>query len=340
MVPTIRDVALKAGVSFQVAAAVLGMKQYARASESTRKKIFSAASELSYVPNASARILKGNASKIIGVMIDSKAPESVFSLLAEIEHCAEQSDYRILSALAHDNPEKLLRSYRSLKQNGVDGILSLAHDYSGLNCRLDAQLKDDPKIVFVLNTPEDLSSSIYVDTINGMVAAVEHLRAKGYANPALLLVKGCSQSRLSLSRSKRIEGFLRAHPEGKVYYLEKESERLSDLAVKCGDFVREVLTSQKIDAVIAENDNIAAILMKQLLSAGFRIPEDLGVIGWDNLLIGECLPVTLTTLYYDQSEIAATALRMLLDRIEGHVTEAQVCFKCKMIVRESSNRVK
>ena len=340
MTPTIRDVASKADVSFQLAAAVLGGKKYARAAESTRKKIFSAAQELGYVPNASARILRGDASKIIGVIIDSRAPESVFSLLAEIEHAADQLGYRILSAQAHDNPEKLLTSYRSLKQTGVDGIISLAHDYSQLNCRLDAQLKDDPKIVFVLNTQENQGSSIYVDTAEGMVEAVEHLRTAGYRNPALVLIKDGQQSQLSLSRRNRIDGFLRACPDGKVFYLEKGSDRLSDLSVKCGELIREELIPQQVDAVIAENDNIAAILMKQLLAAGIRIPEDFGLIGWDNLLIGECLPVSLTTLYYDQSEIAEAALRMILNRIQGRAADSHVKFKCKMIVRESSNKTK
>ncbi len=340
MAATIRDVAAKAGVSFQLASAVLGNKKYARAAEATRGKIFAAAEELRYVPNISARILRGDASRIIGVMVDSKAPESVFSLLAEIEHVADQRGYRILSALAHDNPEKLLTSYRSLKQNGVDGIISLAHDYSQLNCRLDAQLKDDPKIIFVLNTLENQNSSIYVDTADGMVKAVEHLRSKGYSKPALLLVKDVKQNQLSQSRRKRIEGFLRACPDGKIFYLEHESDQLSDLAEKCRKLVREMEIPQKTDSVIAENDDIAALLMKQLLSAGIRIPEDLGLIGWDNLLIGECLPVTLTTLYYDQTEIAQAVLQMILDRIEGRGTDANIRFKCKMIIRESSNKTK
>lgn len=339
MTPTIRDVASKADVSFQLAAAVLGGKKYARAAESTRKKIFSAAQELGYVPNASARILRGDASKIIGVIIDSRAPESVFSLLAEIEHAADQRGYRILTAQAHDNPEKLMTSCRSLKQSGVDGIISLAHDYSQLNCRLDSQLKDDPKIVFVLNTLENQCSSICVDTADGMVNAAAHLRAEGYRNPALVLIKDGKQSQLSLSRRNRIDGFLRACPDGKVFYLENGSDRLSDLAPQCRELIHEFRISQ-VDSAIAENDNIAAILMKQLLAAEIRIPEDFGLIGWDNLLIGECLPVSLTTLYYDQSEIAGAALKMILGRIEGRTADPNVKFKCKMIVRESSNKTK
>ena len=106
----------------------LGGKKYAHASASTREKIQESARKLGYVPNASARILRGDASRIIGVLIDSRAPESMYGVLAEIEQRADELGYRILSAQAHDNPDKLLQAYYSLKQNGVDGIISFSHD--------------------------------------------------------------------------------------------------------------------------------------------------------------------------------------------------------------------
>ena len=187
MAATIRDVASEAKVSFQLASAVLGNKKYARASEATRKKILDAARRLGYVPNVSARILRGTASKIIGVLIDSRAPEPAYGTLVEIERGADELGYRILSAQAHDNPEKLLQAYHSLKQNGVDGIISFSHDYPQLNCQLDRQLKDDPKIVFVRSTLEPDASSVDVDMAGGMKMAVDHLTAGGYRNPALLL---------------------------------------------------------------------------------------------------------------------------------------------------------
>ena len=96
MVATIRDVAAKAKVSFQLASAVLGNKKYARASEATRKKITDAARNLGYVPNVSAKILRGDASKIIGVLIDSRAPESTFSILAARIHVFHPGGNRTL----------------------------------------------------------------------------------------------------------------------------------------------------------------------------------------------------------------------------------------------------
>ena len=98
MAVTVRDVAAEAGVSFQLVAAVLGGKKYAHASAATGEKIREAARKLGYIPNASARILRGDASKIIGVLIDSRAPETMYSILAEIEQLADRHGYRILTA--------------------------------------------------------------------------------------------------------------------------------------------------------------------------------------------------------------------------------------------------
>ena len=336
MTPTIRDVASKADVSFQLAAAVLGGKKYARAAESTRKKIFSAAQELGYVPNASARILRGDASRIIGVIIDSRAPESMYRLLAEIEQAADRFGYRILTAQAHDNPEKLLDSYYSLKQNGVDGVVSMAHDYSPINCHLDEILKDDPKIVFVLEAPEYPCSSVDVDIAGGMKSAVCHLRKQGYRKIALLLNRHDEKSPLSFSCEKRIEGFKQACPKGEILYTAALPYNIPELKTACRKLVREALIPRQFDAVIAQNDIFAAALMSQLQAKGIRIPQDFGIIGWDNLLYDELFPVPLTSVASDAGEIAGAVMKILMDKIAGNTDPVQVKIPLKLVIRESS----
>ena len=334
MTPTIRDVAAKAGVSFQLAAAVLGEKKYARASEAARKRIADAARELGYVPNASARILRGDASKIIGVLIDSRAPESMYGVLAEIEHAADALGYRILIAQAHDNPEKLMHSYHALRQNGVDGIISFAHDYPSLNCRLDQLLKDDPKIVYLQSSLEACVSAVNVDTVGGMKTALDHLKRNGYRNPALILA-----DELALSCRQRLSGFRRFAPSGcKSYFLSADEISVDSLSVKSRKLIREELLPDQVDAIIAQNDNLAAILMKELLAEGIRIPQDFGLIGFDNLMIGQCLPVPLSSLYYDRKELSDSVLKILLDKINGNIEPVQINCQMKFIPRESTSK--
>ena len=340
MTPTIRDVAAKAGVSFQLAAAVLGEKKYARASEAARKRIADAAHELGYVPNVSARILRGDASRIIGVLIDSRAPESTFSILAEFEQAAALRGYRILIAQAHDDPGKLLESYRSLKQNGVDGIVSFAHDYPLQNCRLDQLLKDDPRIVFALNTVDQDGSNVDVDIPGGKKAAVSHLLGNGYRSPAMVLLNYVSENeKLTRSRQRRLDGFRGfAPPDSEVYFITMKDGSVDALSEKCRELIHGKIIPDRVDSIIAQNDNLAAVLMKELLATGIRIPQDFGLIGCDNLLIGQCLPVTLTSLYYDKKQLAESVLQLLLDKISGRTGSAQVSFPLNLIIRQSTSK--
>ncbi|MBE6371600.1 MAG: LacI family transcriptional regulator [Lentisphaerae bacterium] len=338
MAVTVRDVAAEAGVSFQLVAAVLGGKKYAHASASTREKIQESARKLGYVPNASARILRGDASRIIGVLIDSRAPESMYGVLAEIEQRADELGYRILSAQAHDNPDRLLQAYYSLKQNGVDGIISFSHDYSQLGCRLDQRLKDDPKIVFVLNTDEQNPSAVDVDIKGGIITAAEHLRRQGYRKTALLLHGNSDQGKQPLSCRKRMEGFRLGCPGGEVFFLPTLNADLDAQEKGNRDLVREKLIPGGFDSVIAVNDLTAVILMNQLLSEGIRIPQDFGVVGCDDLPIGAYYPVKLTTLGYDREKMARSAMDILIRKIAGNTGPVRMNFPMELIVRESTNR--
>ena len=340
MAATVYDVAAKAGVSFQLVSAVLGNKKYAHASEATRKKIFEAARELGYRSNRVASTLAGGNSKIIGVIIDSRAADSHYRILAEIENEAGKYGYRLLIAQAHDDPEKLLDSYYSLKQNGVDGIISFAHDYSHLNCHLDEVLKDDPKIVFVLNSCEGRYSAVDVDIAAGIVAASEHLRSRGYHKTALVLCGADTLDALPQSCRKRINGFRTGCPGGDVFLLKSNGIDIPQLENECAQFIREKLIPGRFDSAIAVNDLLAVVLMNLLIAGGIRIPQQFGLVGCDNLPIGMCAQVKLTTLCYDQSKLADAVLKILLDKIAGQTGPVRKVFPMELVIRESTGKVR
>lgn len=338
MSATIYDVAEKAGVSFQLASAVLGRKKYAHASAATRKRIFDAALQLNYRSNTAAVVLAGGSSKILGVIIDSRAPESVFRILAEIEGAADKLGYRILTAQAHDNPGKLLDSYHALRQNGVDGIISFAHDYSPLNCHLDDVLKDDPRIVYVLEAPEYPCSSVDVDIAAAMQDSVDHLREQGCRKIALLLNRRNESTPLSFTCVKRAEGFRKACPEGTILHTFARQESIPDIKSVCGKLLRDVLIPQHFDAVIAQNDFFAASLMNRMLAQGIRIPQDFSIVGWNDNPYNELLPISMTSVAFDAEAIAASTLKILLDKIDGNADPVQIKHPLKLVIRESSRK--
>ena len=341
MAVTIRDVAEHANVSFQLVSAVLGKKSYARASEEIRKRIFDSAAALGYIPNASAGILRGNASKIIGVMIDSCAPDNMKLLMAEIEHQAAIAGYRILAAQAHDAPDRLLCAYHSLKQNGVDGIISLAHDYPGAKTQLGKILKNEDRIIFVRNTGSIDGSAVDIDVAAGIRCALSHLQSEGYQNPGLLLYG--NRNFLPASVTERISGFSRIRGEENIFFIDSVTDISEDIGFmekEISRLIREEFLPRKIDCLIAQNDYLAAICQNMLLKHGIAIPQQFGLVGCDDLFIAQCLPVKLTSLRYDRSVIARKTLELLIERIQGKKETTKYILEPELAVRESSLKKK
>ncbi len=332
---TIRDVAVKAQVSFQLVSAVLGNKSYARASAVTREKIEQAARELGYYPNISAQILQGGSSKLIGVMIDSRAPEEAFSLLAELEQAATAHGYRILIAEAHDDPEKLFSAYCALKQNRVDGVISLSHDYPGIDYHLEEKLKTEKKLVFVQNIREHLHSYVDVDMAEGFAMATRHLQKEGYRNIALLLSQRARDIQKCQTIQSRIHGFHSVLPGGNVFYVPG-----ADPGTACRQLIDGEFKEKQIDAVVAQNDYIAAFLQKELLAAGKKLPEDFGLVGCDNRLVCQCMPLELSTITYDRKSVAEKTIEFILKLIVGEDARLAAVFQPQLIVRASSQRKK
>ena len=102
--------------------------------------------------------------------------------------------------------------------------------------------------------------------------------------------------------------------------------------------IREKLIPGRFDSAVALNDLCAVVLMNRLTAAGIRIPQDFGVVGCDDLPIGACYPVKLTTLGYDRKKLARSVLQIMMDKIAGNIQPARVTFPMELIIRESTNR--
>jgi DNA-binding LacI/PurR family transcriptional regulator len=336
---TIRDVALHANVSFQLVSAVLGKKSYARASEEVKKRIFSSAEALGYIPNASAGRLRGNASKIIGVMADTHASDDIKLLMACLDQQAGAAGYRILTAQAHDSPDKLLEAYYCLKENGVDGIISLAHDYPEASTQLGKLLNNEERIIFVRNTGNIDSSVVDIDVASGVTYALEHLKSEGYRKTGLLLL--AERERHSGSISERIRGFCKTEPEENIFFITQIPEiagHVSAAENEISRLLQEEFLPGHFDSLIIQNDYLGALVENILLKNNIRIPEDFGLVGCDDLLVAQCLPVKLTSLRYNHTLIAQKTMELLIEHINGKKEKSSFFLQPELAIRESSSK--
>ncbi len=170
-----------------------------------------------------------------------------------------------------------------------------------------------------------------------MILAMDHLAANGYRKTALLL-RTPVPDKLLQSSQRRLDAFRNCSPNGDVFYLQSADGDVPGLEKECRRLLREKLLPGKYDSVIAHDDNLAVILMRTFAAGGIRIPQDFGLIGFDNLRIDECLPVTLSSLYFDRKELSGSVLKILLDKIAGKTEPVRIVCKMKFIPRESTRK--
>lgn len=325
----LKDIAEKVGVSRGTVSAVLGKsKLNIRVSPETAERIRSTASEMNYIPNFSAKVLNGKASKTIGVLIDSIEPSVHFRQLAAIEREAEAIGYRILIAEAHKNIDKQLLNYRILQQYGVDGII--CHAYG-----VHEHFSPSDKVVIWGAASRKGFASVYYDILTGYSEAIKHLRDKGRKNIGLVL----SDISAYDSLMARYLAFLKINPDAEkmIFILERCQQDPSKIRAETARAVNDFIIPGKIDAVIAENDVFAMAMIGELNMRGFRIPDDLAIVGQDNDLIGACFRPALTTIDSNIEGLAVTIVDTLRQLIENPSMERKaIAVPTKFIVRETS----
>lgn len=149
---TIKDIALKIGISNQAVSAVLNGKTNSRVSKLRREQILKAAREMNYQPNAMAATLRNGKSRLIGVLTDSYIGYRSFMMLQNIEHLAEARGYRVITSFTHDNIRGMHENYQFLLNHGIPGVICLSHDYPKFGSEMRKAFSGDGRIVFMEKT--------------------------------------------------------------------------------------------------------------------------------------------------------------------------------------------
>ncbi|MHA7283446.1 LacI family DNA-binding transcriptional regulator [Arthrobacter sp. TMS2-4] len=334
MAATLKDVALAAGVSIKTVSNVINDYEHIRAD--TKQRVLDAIADLGYSPNLSARSLRSGRTGVIGLAV----PELSLSYFAELADstikAAERRGVKVLIEQTGGDRSRELEILSSPRLQMTDGLL-----FSPLG--MSNEDADHLKVGFplvllgerIFGGPTDHVTMSNVDSAR---AATEHLIARGRRRIAVV---GAHEGEVIGSAGLRLRGYRQALGAAGIPF-DPDLVAYTTLWHRANGAtsMRELLASGvEFDGLFGMNDTLALGAMRALQEAGRRIPDDVAVIGFDDLDEGRYSLPTLSTIDPGRDEIADTAVRVLLERIsgrDGSVPPREFEARFQVIERESS----
>jgi len=333
---TIYDVAKKVGVSATTVSRAL--HDHHSIGKQTIKKVKRAAVDMGYQPNALASNLRRKRTNVIGVIVSYINRPFISSLISGIEAVCSSNNYNVLITQSFDDYKKELRDVKTMFNSRVDGlIVSLAAETDHYE-HFDPFLKKNTPLVFADRVTFEVDTDrVFVDNFEAAYLATSHLLEQGYQRIGHLA--GVQRRQMY---QKRLEGYVAALKDHGT----KVNENIihySKLNYEDGTLAAKQLLCQEnmVDAVFAANDRSAIGFMQFAEECGYSIPDQIGVVGFNNDPISSIVKPKLTTIDHPAKEIGQKAAELVLDKIHGR-SQTQIpqtiSFKTKLIIRESSLR--
>ena len=325
---TIKDVAQKAGVSPSTVSRALSGK--IPVEEKTREKVLAAVKELNYQPNALAKGLKEGRTGTIGLIVPNICNPVFPSVSRGVEDVARESGYTVVLCNTDEDVNIEKEYIRKLQKKWVDGIILAT---SGRQSGHIRELKESGlPVVLLIRKLEDKVDAVVIDNNKAACQAVSYLVRTGHRRIAM--VNG--DQRLTLYR-ERFQGYLRALKESDLDFEPSLVLEIPDHGT-CYAAMSEFLKTRPVpDAAFVASDPMAVQVMKAVKDAGYRIPGDISVIGFDNLEFSPYLDPPLTTVNQPLYRMGAAAADRIISLIEGKASAPYVrVMDTELIIRNST----
>jgi len=330
---TLRDVARVAGVHPGTVSRALNPQTRGLVNERTARRVLAAAEELGYRPNPIARGLRTNRSNTIGVLVPDLLNPLFAAVVRGIEDGLREAGYTPLIANTDNDAERERVAYEAMSARQVDGFIAATarRDHWLLADRVES----GPKLVLVnRRVDSDAIPAVTGDDHEGVGLAVEHLAELGHIRIAHL-----AGSQMLYTGWCRHQGFvdgMRAHgldlDEGLIVYSEAFTEREG---ARC---CRALLERRRdFTAIVAGNDLLALGCYDALEACGLRCPEDVSVVGYNDMPFVDRFSPPLTTVRVPHYELGSTAAQLMLEQLQERAAEPrQLLLSPKLVTRGST----
>jgi DNA-binding LacI/PurR family transcriptional regulator len=334
--PVMADVARIAGVSHQTVSRVLNGHPNVR--PATRDRVLTAIRELGYRRNAAARTLVTRRTNTLGVISFNTTLYGPASMLYGIEQAAKQHDYFVtVAALAALDRRSVLDAVERLRDQSVEGIIVIAPQTTAVGA-LSATPSDVPLVAVGCGTSTHVSlATVAVDNETGAERATSYLLDLGH--PTVHHLAGPASW---LDAQERESGWRLALKSRGAPVPEPLTG--GDWSSRTGfELGRQIAADLSITAVFCANDHMALGLLRALQQAGRRVPQDVSIVGFDDIPEAEYFGPPLTTVRQDFDELGRRALRALVELIDADqrglpAAAPRVSIEPGLVVRASATR--
>ncbi|OBX08067.1 substrate-binding domain-containing protein [Gallibacterium genomosp. 3] len=329
---TMKDIARIAKVSTSTVSHVINNSRYV--SDEMREKIMKVVHELNYTPSAVARSLKVKETKTLGMLVTATSNPFFAEVVSGVEHYCNQHQYNLIISSTDGDEARLLQNIQTLIQKQVDGLLLM---YSDSRHSIVKQLNVQLPMVIMDWWPTALNADrIYENSESGAYLATKTLIEQGHQKIAIItgkLDKSLAHNRLIGYKKALQDANLTVHPEWIIeshFDFEGGVEGMKKL-LQCTD---------RPTAIFACSDTIAVGVYQVAWQHGLRIPEDLSVIGYDNIMLSQYLTPPLTTIHQPKAELGELAVETLLQRIKSPQQEYKtLMLEPQLIWRQSIKKL-
>lgn len=333
---SLKDIANRLGVSASLVSYALNHKLEDRINKDTAEKIRKTAAEMNYQPNQIAKSLKNNKTQTIGLIVaDISNPFS--SIMARIiEDEAKKNNYTVIFGSADESKKKAIDLISVLLSRQVDGFIIAAPE--GLEKQLvKLQLLNVPFVLIDRYFPGLDANYISIDNFNTSFKAIKHLMDNGFKNIGMLNYK----TKL-FHLEERTRGYKKAIRQGGVQVLKNNLKEIDEqnLQVATRQAIDELLSKKNpADAVFFSSNNLAIEGLSFLCKLGVKIPDELGIVCFDETKAYDLFQYPITYIRQPLKEIGQTAVKLLLESVSNRVIGKEVIIlDTEIIIRSSSVR--
>ncbi len=322
--PTIKDVAKKANVSVATVSRVINNTGYVN--EETRKLVEAAIKELEYIPNELARSLFKKQSKIVGLIVPHLSTYFFAELIEALEEALAKKDYKLMIFNAKDDPIRERKYMQVFNQYNIDGIVLVAHteqykDY------LDLRIP----IITIDHKLNDAIPSITSDNEMGGRLAAQKLVETGCKK--VIHLRGPS---FLITAKNRNKGFNYIIEQANIEMHTMDLAFVDPDQTMIENFIRKHLDA---DGIFCSSDVIALHALKALYTLKKKVPEEIQVIGYDNIELSLLATPPLTTINQPINDLATEASNTLLELIEKkEITVLHKVLPVSLVERDSTKK--